>query len=606
MSLRPRAEALGLAEEHRSDVPRLDVTSSDSSDLIEFETGPATRLFAMHARMVDRHFALDAANASLVNQICHRVGGLPLTIELAARQLDIVTIEELAQEAGSERFLSRLEVDSPLEHRLGSIAASLQWSLNLLSSPEQFLFASLGVFAGTFTREQALDLADARSNTELTRSFDRLVRLSLVTRDSPGSTRFRLFDPTKEFAIALNDPPKLDALRQRHARIMRDSAERFSPMLRTDREAQACSQLAADFPDHRQAVAWFFENSIDDAARMVVALFQFCQFQMLSEANDWAMRLTKMLDADSPMTVPIFGAAALGSWFSGDFESAIALGEQAIRAAPSRRDPSALWAHEALMDAKAYSGRWEDSLEHFEAIDAYGKQSGDRFWQVNSSGFGTIGWLLAGSTENAMQSAERAIALARELNNPDCTHWAMHCYGRALSMSDPEAACAAFEVAMEAAGSVGSRWNLSLDLIEWSSLKRQLNDIPRAAQGLLELLELLMASGNRSQRSQFYLEASLVLEAQGQVDIAYTIMAARAGMPGMPMTPGVADESFVSELEQAVGPKASQLRARARAMTQNDLLVLCRSRLEDIVGSQRLSTTAIADSVGRDHPKVGG
>jgi hypothetical protein len=365
---------------------------------------------------------------------------------------------------------------------------------------------------------------------------------------------------------------------------MRDLAERFGSLLRTDREAEACTNLSADFSDHRQAVAWCFEHSVDDAARMVIGLFQFCLFHMVSEAFEWAMRLTRDLDATSPMTTPVFGAAALGAWFVGDMETAIELGERAVAAAPSPRDPSTLWAHLALIDAKAYLGRLDEVPQHLDAIIAYGRQSGDRFWQINSLGFSALGREMFGDSAGATRDADRAIAVARDLNNPDCTHWAMYCLGRVLSVEDPAAACVAFEQAMDAAGSVGSRWNLSLGLLEWSSMRRRLDDLPGAAQGLLEVLELLLASGNRSQRSQFYYEASRILAARNQDDTAYTIMLWRAGMPAMPRAEA-ADESFDAALERSVGLRAAGLRVRARTMTENELVVLCRSHLEDVARS---------------------
>ena len=362
---------------------------------------------------------------------------------------------------------------------------------------------------------------------------------------------------------------------------MRDLAERFGSLLRTDREAEACVNLSANFPDHRQAVAWSFEHSIDDAARMVIGLFQFCQFQMLSEANEWSARLTQVLEPTSPMRTQVFGAAALGVWFVGDMTTAIALAEQAVAAAPSPKDPSALWARLALIDANAYLGRLDEIPENLEAIAAYSRQSGDRFWKINSLGFSAIGRLGMGDTAGATRDVDRAIGLARELNNPDCTHWAMHCLGRVLANTDPEAACVAFERAMEAAGSVGSRWNLSLDLLEWSSLKRRLDDLPAAAQGLLELLELLLASGNRSQRSQFYYEAAQILADSDKLDVAFMIMVWRTGMPAMPATEQI-DETFESGLERAVGLRATGLRVRARTMIENELVVLCRSHLEEV------------------------
>jgi predicted ATPase/class 3 adenylate cyclase/DNA-binding SARP family transcriptional activator len=574
--------ALGTSGERCVEVPPLELPRTVMPDLLDLQLNPSIRLFEMHARMVDHHFALSSSNVATVASICRSIGGVPLAIELAARQLDVITVDELAQEVGDERVLPRLAVEGRPEPRLSSIAASLQWSLGLLSDTDQRLFASLGVFAGSFSREQALELVEARPNADMAHAFDRLVRLSLITRDSPGTVRFRMFQPSREFANSLLEPARRRSLQRRHARIMRDLAERFGSLLRTDREAEACINLSADFPDHRQAVAWCFEHSLEDAARMVIGLFQFCQFQMLSEVNDWSMRLTQVLEPTSPMATQVFGAAALGAWFVGDMETAIALAERALAAAPSPRDPSALWARLALIDANAYLGRFDELPQNLEAIAAYSKQSGDRFWKINNLGFSALGRLGLGDTAGATRDVDRAIALARDLNNPDCTHWAMHCLGHVLSKSDLEAACVAFEQAMDAAGSVGSRWNLSLDLLEWSSLKRRLGELPAAAQGLLELLELLLASGNRSQRSQFYYEAARILSDWDKPDAAFMIMVRRAGMPAMPPTAEVVDESFEMGVERAVGLRAAGLRVRARTMTENELVVLCRSHLEEV------------------------
>ena len=556
---------LGVDGECCVDVPGLELPPQGAGDLFAMQASPAARLFEMHARMVDSHFSLGPANVGAVAEICRRVGGLPLAIELAARQLDIVTIGELAQEAAGEQLLGRLASDSRQEHRLGSVAASLEWSLSLLSELERRLFASTAVFAGSFTREQAVGLIGERSSRELARAFDRIARLSLVTRDAPVRR----------------------SLEQRHAELMRDAAEGWEPVLRTHREAEACAELSAEFPDHRQAVAWCLEHSVEDAARLVVALFQFCQFQMRSEANEWAIRLTGLLDDDSPMAASVSGAAALGSWFEGDVDGAIRHGERSVRTAAGRADPGTLWAHVALMDAKGYSGRLEETVTHFKALASYGRESGDLFWQINTLGFLIIGRLLAGDLDGAMRQAEQTVNLARELGNPDCTHWAMHCLGRVLTPSDPDAACVAFEEAMEAAGSVGSRWNLSLDLLEWASLKRRLEEVPMAAQGLLELLELLLASGNRSQRSQFYFETARLLEMRDRLEDAYTVITARAGMPAMPSPGDEPDEAVVARLGEGLGRRAGALRVKALMLPENDLVVLCRGRLEDLVERER-------------------
>ena len=210
--------ALGTSGERCIEVPPLEVPRATTSDVLELQKNPTVRIFEMHARMVDDQFALSPSNVGTVSTLCRNIGGVPLAIELAARQLDVITIEELAQAVGDQRVLPRLAVEGRPEPRLSSIAASLQWSLGLLSETDQQLFASLGVFAGSFSREQALELVGSRPNAELTLAFDRLVRLSLVTRDAPGTARFRLFQPSREFANSLLEPSTRRSLQRRHAK----------------------------------------------------------------------------------------------------------------------------------------------------------------------------------------------------------------------------------------------------------------------------------------------------------------------------------------------------------------------------------------------------
>ena len=112
---------------------------------------------------------------------------------------------------------------------------------------------------------------------------------------------------------------------------------------------------------------------------------------------------------------------------SATWTTAIALGEQAVAAAPSPKDPSALWARLALIDANAYLGRFDEIPENLEAIAAYSRQSGDRFWKINSLGFSAIGRLGMGDTAGATRDVDRAIALG-----PGPEQSRLHALGDAL------------------------------------------------------------------------------------------------------------------------------------------------------------------------------
>jgi class 3 adenylate cyclase/predicted ATPase len=572
-------ERLVLRGEHQVAVPLLSLPPPDAKTLATIGSNAAVRLFVDRARMADGHFALRADNAAVVFEICNRTGGLPLAIELAAGRMDVETADELAvAETGA-----RLGAEGSGEDDEDRAVRILKESFDLLAPLERRLFLCLSVFAGSFTRDMGLDLIDAAGRPAERRAFDRLIRGSMINRESPGSSRFRLFDPARELASTLLTKQELEDLRRRHAALMLARAETFGPLMRTRDEPRAVPVLRADFADHRQAVAWLLDHdAVDETARLIAAVFPFCLFQLLSEVFIWADRLAPRMDSQA-LAAEILGIAALGAWFKGDPDWAIELGERALASQPSH-ESSLFWAEQALFNAFQYTGRGRDGIKHFMRFVAESTRSDDPFWQITGLGFESIGWFLSGRNEEATECAERAVSLARRLNNPDCTHWALHCLGRSLAETDPEGACEAFEEASASARRVGSRWNLSLDLIEWSALKRQLGDLRDAAGGLVELLDLLSASGNRSQLAETFFEAARVLTARDEAEAAFLLVTARQGMMEMPRGPRevIVDDEFVSALEAAVGTAQARLSVRGRTMSEQDVIILCRSALEEI------------------------
>jgi class 3 adenylate cyclase len=201
--------------------------------------------------------------------------------------------------------------------------------------------------------------------------------------------------------------------------------------------------------------------------------------------------------------------------------------------------------------------------------------------------------LLFGRAEQAMRRAEQAVSLARQSNNPDCLHWSLHGLGRVLAVSDPFAACQAFEEAMDAARRTGSRFNFSLDLQEWARLRRRLGDLQGAAQGLLGLLDLLGGAGNRSQLALTLQEAARVLADVGELEVAFILLQAKSGLPELPRgaLDASADEGFVDLLEKGVESTAPRLIVRAQSIPAHDLIIMCRASLERLIqtGSQRTS-----------------
>jgi predicted ATPase/class 3 adenylate cyclase len=562
-------EALGARDEQVIEVPPLGVPGlGDAVDRVT--ASDAVRLFVDRARLQDPHFAVTEQNVGLVAGLCRALDGLPFALELAAARLGIEPLDRLAGGLGALAS----EQDQP---------ARPPWSLAALTADEQDLFQRLAVFSGAFPPDLAVRAAADPSRAQ--HSFDRLVHTSMVVRDVTAPDRFRVLAVAREHGWATLDESGRQAVRSRHAQLMLERAETSGPQLRGSEERQAAQALRADWPDHRAAFQSFAErDAVDDAARLVVALFQFGLFQPQPEVYGWAEWAAERVDAAQPHAAEVFGAAALGAWFAGDSERAIARGTRAVDVA-DRYGGSTVWARTALVNALGYTGRMEEGEKHFLALVRDLRASSEVFWQVNGLGYEAVGLSLFGALDEAAQRAERALALARRLDNPDCLQWALYALGRVLAATDPASAATAFEEAMAAAREVESRFNIGLALVEWVGLQRRLGDLRSAIAGTLDLLDMLAVSGNRSQLSQVLRQAGMVLADAGHDEAGALVLLARQGLPEMPAPPdeALADETRLADLRRTLGERWSTVGLRAKATAEPALISLCRTQLSDLL-----------------------
>jgi predicted ATPase/DNA-binding SARP family transcriptional activator/class 3 adenylate cyclase len=577
-------ESLAIRDEFRMAVPPLEVPEQSTADLEQLKANPCIRLFCNRARLADHTFSLDRESATSIGEICRRMNGLPFGIELVAARLDVESVSELA--SATTDLLQRLENELGERHQ-PSVLGSIRWSFDLLSELERQMFLAVAVFAGSFSRDMALRIVQAGEGSD--RAFDRLVRTSMVVRTSQDSTRFRLFRHAKTFAQELMSHDEMETLRRRHAALLVERAQQIAPLVQTDDEERSSEILLADFPDFRQAVEYLMgRDLVEEAATLVVALFQFCLLHMISEVYGWAAKLVDALDRHSPLLTEVCGAAALGYWYEGDTDRAIDLGERAIRSVDFARQPFTFWAHMALIDAYGYAGRAADGFDHLRDFVAETKASGDPYWHICGLCYEAISYWLFDQAKSASERIDEAIVLARRLNNPDCTQLTLYCLGQFLLDEDPEAASEAFENAIDATRRVSSRWTLSLNLLALARARRKLEDTAGAAAALLEVLELLGGSGNRSQLSETFLESAYVLARNGDVELAFLAYQCRLGLPEMtrPYQDARANTEFGKMLESNVGPGRSRLAVRASAVSEHDMIIRCRSALESAVTSQ--------------------
>jgi non-specific serine/threonine protein kinase len=276
-------EALGINGEIVWPVPALSLPDpGDLTSVEELMKYEAVRLFVERASATLPRFALTEENAATVAQICHRLDGLPLAIELAAARVKVLAVEQLA--ARLDDCFRLLTTGSRTElprHR--TLRAAIDWSYDLLTEAEQALLRRLSVFAGSLTLEAAevVCAGGAIAQDEVLDLLSRLVDKSLVAvagREQGGEARYRLLETVRQYGHeCLLASEEAAAVRLRHINFFLHLAEEIEPQINTSRRRQWLARLANEHGNLRAALRYGVEmkETADRPLRLAGALFWF-------------------------------------------------------------------------------------------------------------------------------------------------------------------------------------------------------------------------------------------------------------------------------------------------------------------------------------------
>src|SRR5215208_7121295 len=244
----------------------------------------AVRLFVERARLRLPDFDLTSANGRVVAEVCSRLDGMPLAIELATARMGSLAVEEVAQRL--EDSLGLLSVGPrTVAPRQRTIRATLEWSHGLLSESEQVLFRRLSVFAGGWTLEaaEAVGSDDGIEKRNILDLLSGLVDKSLVVAEiaQDGTVRYRMLEPVRQFAREqLERSEENYTVRGQHATWYLDLAERAETELKGRGQAAWLARLEEENDNLRAAMAWLLETGeLEDAVRLAWALVHFWGFR---------------------------------------------------------------------------------------------------------------------------------------------------------------------------------------------------------------------------------------------------------------------------------------------------------------------------------------
>jgi predicted ATPase/class 3 adenylate cyclase len=415
---------LGLTGERDYPVPPLELPDpeGDPAALLHSE---AVDLFADRAGAVDPGFSITDENIRIVAEICARLEGLPLAIELAASRIRVLPPRALL-----ERLDLRLPVlvggpqDAPDRQR--TLRAAIAWSYDLLEQRVQTFFLRLSVFAGGWTLQTAEDVVNPAGELgDTVELVETLLQHSLVKRDDPDDPgeRFRMLETIREFGVErLQTTAGGDDVRRRHARRFLDLAEEADGRLIGSDQRRWLELLSREHDNFRTALRWAIEGDHGETGlRLGSSLSRFWQMRgHLDEGHRW---LDAVLALPSSATSSIerarclSGLGAIANW-QGEVGTVIAAHEESLRIRREIGDPAGT--AQALQDlgmARNVSGDPTSAQVLAEESLAIYRQLGDPHGEA--WGLWALGAALCfqGDLEGARKQLEESLRIFDELGD---------------------------------------------------------------------------------------------------------------------------------------------------------------------------------------------
>jgi non-specific serine/threonine protein kinase len=473
-------EALGIGGEIAYRVLPLPLPDTRRpQDLDALAHNDSVRLCVERATTAYPPFRLTTKNAAAIVQICRRLDGIPLAIELAAARVKLLPPEQIAARL-DDRFRLLTGGHRTALPRHQTLLALIEWSHELLSDAERVLLRRLAVFAGGFSLEAAQAVCGVDLSEETLDTLARLADKSLIEIDTPVEGvegRFRLLDTMRQYAREkLLQAGEAKTVCERHLEFFLRIAETAEPKLRSDEQLIWLGRLEAEHDNLRAALAWTLEHGASDQAlRLAGALF----YYWLSH-GEWS-ECSKWLDE-----------ALTGAQREQGEQSAagIAPASRVEIAHRAKALLGAAWSHFAAFDLAGARTIIEESLRLLRTL-------GDLWWTAAALDLEAVLLLYTADHRAALACLEESVALARELEDPWLLATCLTRFGYVLKLGgDAARAHSYLEEGIALARRAGDRILLSEGLRVAGSLYYAEGNLSAAASLTAESLALGRAIGS--------------------------------------------------------------------------------------------------------------
>ena len=485
-------EALGINGETIYRVPSLTLPNQSKVSreaLVEYES---IQLFVDRASAANPNFSLTDQNASSVAQICHRLDGIPLAIELAAARARVFSAEQIASRL-DDRFKLLTGGSRTALPRQQTLRALIDWSYDMLSADEQVLLRRLSVFAGGWSFETAEAICNDLDVLDL---LTQLVNKSLVVVEEGKETRYRLLETIRQYTRdKLLESGEGEKVRDKHLAYFLELVETAEPNLESFGFLLWAAKLNTDYDNIRTALEWGLTNNIEAALRFIGALGFFWTTQGYSaEGNRWAKevleRAKSVSGQDDSITDQQINIRA---------KALLSLSRMAVD----------LGDNETVRSIASESA-------------ALARKTGDK--QILSYALASLasGKANLGEVEEAYKLIEEALALAREQETGISLGYSLVMMGQltAMARQDYEGALAYGEEAIAVSEAGGNRWGSAMTTFGLGFFARTLGDYEQARARFRTCLSVFLELGDKHRINMIQSELAHIEREQGKYEQA--------------------------------------------------------------------------------------
>jgi predicted ATPase/DNA-binding winged helix-turn-helix (wHTH) protein len=513
-------ELLQVEGEHAHWLPALD-SPPDGVELsmAQVLAFPAGQLFVERAAANGRGFELTDANAPIVAEICRKLDGIALAIELAAGRVSAYGIRETAALLDNRlRLLWHGRRTALPRHQ--TLSATLDWSYDLLTEPERAVIRRVSVFVGAFSLEavRAVAVGEDINDAQVVEAMGRLVAKSLVSTNA-GDTmrRYRLLDTTRAYALSkLVDTGEADATERRHAAYYCEYFDRLGVGAPESSQAARFPVFAEHLGNVRAALAWSLLERGDIGLGIALAASSahlFVEMSLLSECHGWTERALAALDDQSRGTrreMELQAALGLSLMFTkGNSEQVRAALTRSLELAQELRDlPNQLRLLGRLHIFHERAGDFHQALAFAQRGEAVASEIADPVGIAAAQSLLGLSHHLIGNQADARTHLEAALVQPPASQRINTIHFGFHYRNRArialartLWLSGwPDQAVRLARQAVDEAGAIGHPVTLCIALIWAVSVFHWVGDCASAEDSIGRFI----AHANRHSLAPYY------------------------------------------------------------------------------------------------------